>query len=136
MGEHGGEAPFRWTLAEGHTEGGKVPHDSHAQTVLGLHDGVPDGLHLQPAVGIGPSSLSLNPKTGRPKFPLQAPCFLFSVVMTASTLQTAEDFWVVGDVVFIVVVLDGGFHRLLRQHRAMDLMSGQAVQRLHHRPIG
>ena len=42
MGEHGGEASFRWTLAEGHTGGGQVPHDPHAQALLGLHDRVPD----------------------------------------------------------------------------------------------
>ena len=41
----------------------------------------------------------------------------------------------VGDVVLVVIVPDGGPHRLLRQDGTVDLLGGQTVQRLHHRLV-
>ena len=56
--------------------------------------------------------------------------------MTVRAVTLAEQLGVIGDVVFVVVVLYGGLHGLLRQDRAVDLVGGQTVQGLHHRLIG
>ena len=37
---------------------------------------------------------------------------------------------------FVVIVLDGGADGLLRQHGAVNLVRGQAVQRFYHRLVG
>ena len=58
------------------------------------------------------------------------------VGVAAAAVPGAEGGGVVGNAVLVVVVLHGGLHRLLRQHRTVDLVGGQAVQRLHHRLVG
>ena len=56
--------------------------------------------------------------------------------VAAGAVAGAERVRVVGDAMLVVIILDGSLDRLLGQHRAMDLVGGQAVQRLHHRLVG
>lgn len=52
--------------------------------------------------------------------------------MTAAAVFTVGELRViVGDVILIVVILDGGFDRFLRQNAAMELVRGQTVERVH-----
>ena len=56
--------------------------------------------------------------------------------MTMLTVVDLEFVRVVGDAVFVIVILDGGADGLLGQNGAVDLVGGQTVQRFYHGLVG
>ena len=56
--------------------------------------------------------------------------------MTPFTVNGRKLFGIVSDVVSVVVVLQSGLDRLLRQYGAVEFMGGQSVQGLRHRLVG
>ena len=50
----------------------------------------------------------------------------------AAVFAVGEPGVVIGDVVLIVIILNGGLDSLLRQYAAMQLVRGQAVKRFHN----
>ena len=57
-------------------------------------------------------------------------------LMTPFTVNGRKLFGIVSDVVSVVVVLQSGLDRLLRQYGAVEFMGGQSVQGLRHRLVG
>ena len=59
-----------------------------------------------------------------------------SAAVTGGAVMLCKRRGVVGDAVFVVVVLHGRLDRFLREHGAVDLLGRQAVERLHDRLVG
>lgn len=107
-----------------------VPFNVHQLTGLPLHarHGTHRKAHLRPyRQALRKSLLNIETTPKEKSFGVER---LYH--MTAAAVFTVGELRViVGDVILIVVILDGGFDRFLRQNAAMELVRGQTVERVH-----
>lgn len=107
-----------------------VPFNVHQLTGLPLHarHGTHRKAHLRPyREALRKSLLNIETTPKEKSFGVER---LYH--MTAAAVFTVGELRViVGDVILIVVILDGGFDRFLRQNAAMELVRGQTVERVH-----
>lgn len=107
-----------------------VPFNVHQLTGLPLHarHGTHHKAHLRPyREALRKSLLNIETTPKEKSFGVER---LYH--MTAAAVFTVGELRViVGDVILIVVILDGGFDRFLRQNAAMELVRGQTVERVH-----
>lgn len=107
-----------------------VPFNVHQLTGLPLHarHGTHRKAHLRPyRKALRKSLLNIETTPKEKSFGVER---LYH--MTAAAVFTVGELRViVGDVILIVVILDGGFDRFLRQNAAMELVRGQTVERVH-----
>lgn len=107
-----------------------VPFNVHQLTGLPLHarHGTHRKAHLRPyREALRKSLLSIETTPKEKSFGVERLYHMTAVaVFTVGELRV-----IVGDVILIVVILDGGFDRFLRQNAAMELVRGQTVERVH-----
>lgn len=107
-----------------------VPFNVHQLTGLPLHarHGTHRKAHLRPyRQALRKSLLNIETTPKEKSFGVER---LYH--MTAAAVFTVGELRViVGDVILIVVILDGGFDRFLRQNAAMELVRGQTAERVH-----
>lgn len=107
-----------------------VPFNVHQLTGLPLHarHGTHRKAHLRPyREALQKSLLNVETTPKEKSFGVER---LYHMA-AAAVFTVGELRVIVGDVILIVVILDGGFDRFLRQNAAMELVRGQTVERVH-----
>ena len=108
-----------------------VPFNVHQLTGLPLHarHGTHRKAHLRPyREALRKSLLNIETTPKEKSFGVER---LYHMT-AAAVFAVGEPGVVIGDVVLVVIILNGGLDSLLRQYAAMQLVRGQAVKRFHN----